>query len=64
MWTDLTNCTKSCGNGRKSSIRRCDNPAPVNSGNSCVGYNQTDNKACNSQRCPGKARIRLQYYGQ
>ena len=53
MWADLTPCTKTCGNGTKSSIRICDNPAPANSGNYCEGDDQINNKNCNDHKCPG-----------
>ena len=54
LWSDITQCTKTCGGGTKSSVRICDNPNPENGGNPCEGDSKEDNKECNTMQCPGE----------
>merc|ERR1712193_394319 len=51
-WGD---CSATCGGGEKKRTRKCNNPAPLNGGNSCVagGLGPADDVLpCNSQACP------------
>ena len=52
-WTSWTVCNKTCGGGQQFRTRRCDSPAPSNSGNPCLGP-KTENRACNDFTCSGK----------
>ncbi|XP_064608634.1 uncharacterized protein LOC135472859 isoform X2 [Liolophura sinensis] len=36
-WSPWGQCSVSCGNGKKSRFRMCDNPPPMNGGDFCVG---------------------------
>ncbi|XP_057298171.1 SCO-spondin-like isoform X3 [Hydractinia symbiolongicarpus] len=50
-WSNNGVCSTTCGGGQQNRIRRCDNPAPSNGGNSCVGPS-TDTVSCNTSPCP------------
>jgi len=50
-WTLWTSCTKSCGSGSHSRSRKCDNPAPQNGGEPCLGE-KAQTSHCNVQPCP------------
>ncbi|XP_013392139.1 thrombospondin-1-like [Lingula anatina] len=47
-WSD---CSATCGGGRRSRVRDCNNPAPSNGGKNCTGKN-TQEEECNTQPCP------------
>ena len=48
-------CTKTCGGGKMSMIRKCNNPEPACGGNNCVGSDSFPLEApCNDFCCPGK----------
>jgi len=51
VWTSWTTCTKSCGTGSRSRTRQCNNPAPINGGNTCSGAS-SETSACNAHCCP------------
>ena len=46
-------CSVSCGGGVMTHTRHCNNPAPANGGNDCVGP-ATKTVACNTHACPGQ----------
>ncbi|XP_062618604.1 SCO-spondin-like [Saccostrea cucullata] len=53
-WTDWSpwgSCSKSCGGGRRSRSRTCDNPKPANGGKDCTG-DSGDFGDCNPDDCP------------
>lgn len=50
-WVDGV-CSVTCGNGLRPRTRQCNNPAPANGGNTCVGSN-TGQTACALGSCPG-----------
>ncbi|XP_070183045.1 netrin receptor UNC5C-like isoform X2 [Littorina saxatilis] len=39
-WTDWSDCSATCGKGKKRRTRACDNPAPLNGGAPCIGESQ------------------------
>ncbi|XP_045183357.2 coadhesin-like isoform X2 [Mercenaria mercenaria] len=50
-WTRWSTCTKTCGDGMHTRIRKCDNPAPQHGGLQCSGvHNETT--ACRYMDCP------------
>ena len=52
-WTTWTSRTVSCGSGTRERSRKCDNPAPANGGESCIGdYDEAE--SCNKDPCPSK----------
>ena len=53
QWSEWTNCTRICGGGTRKRHRFCNNPAPSNGGQNCVG-NRLEKETCNSDKCPGK----------
>nr|XP_022339841.1 semaphorin-5B-like isoform X4 [Crassostrea virginica] len=50
-WAAWGSCTKTCGGGRKSRTRICDNPKPANGGKECPG-GSADFDDCNTAACP------------
>nr|CAJ65510.3 HyTSR1 protein [Hydra vulgaris] len=51
QWSDFSDCSKSCGEGKKIRTRSCSNPAPSNGGSSCVGPTE-DTAFCKLKECP------------
>ena len=51
-WSDWNSCSKSCGSGKRSRIRECNNPSPGHYGHDCYGYGYED-EICNPHPCPG-----------
>uniref|UniRef100_A0A7M5WTV6 Hemicentin-1 n=1 Tax=Clytia hemisphaerica TaxID=252671 RepID=A0A7M5WTV6_9CNID len=52
-WTKPTPCSKSCGGGKTTRSRKCDNPAPAHGGKDCEG-SDTETRECNTFECPKK----------
>ena len=50
-WSQWGSCTKTCGGGRRSRSRTCDNPKPANGGKECFG-DSGDFGDCNVDDCP------------
>lgn len=50
-WGQWGTCTVTCGGGRWSRSRTCDNPAPANGGLDCPG-DMSDFSDCNTDVCP------------
>ncbi|WAR30228.1 CADN-like protein, partial [Mya arenaria] len=50
-WGQWSGCDVSCGNGTRSRARSCDNPAPAQGGDDCVGPKH-DQDVCVLQTCP------------
>lgn len=44
-------CSRSCGGGVQSAVRKCDNPVPANGGKFCVGQ-KIQYRSCNTDDCP------------
>ncbi|KAL8577212.1 hypothetical protein ACOMHN_041267 [Nucella lapillus] len=40
-WAEWSDCSASCGKGKKRRTRTCDNPAPINGGSPCGGESQS-----------------------
>ncbi|XP_078088048.1 properdin-like [Mustelus asterias] len=52
-WTDVSECSTTCGIGRVHQERRCDQPAPKHGGAECPGIS-VKTVPCNTKiRCPG-----------
>ena len=45
-------CSVTCGGGRKSRERLCDNPAPASGGKPCSG-SSIEERSCRKKSCPG-----------
>ncbi|XP_078312808.1 SCO-spondin-like [Crassostrea virginica] len=50
-WGSYGACSKTCGTGKKTRTRTCDNPAPIGNGAACPGSSSED-ADCNTQPCP------------
>ena len=50
-WHSST-CSKSCGGGKITKTRECNNPAPSGLGRDCIG-NSEETQDCNVENCPG-----------
>ena len=55
QWGDWhsSTCSKSCGGGKITKNRECNNPAPSGLGRDCIG-NSEETTDCNSDKCPRK----------
>lgn len=61
-WTEVTQCTKTCGGGAQTKTRTCDSPAPGKNGQACMlstgsgrAMEETvTNALCNTQACDGE----------
>ncbi|KAJ8010539.1 hypothetical protein DPEC_G00076130 [Dallia pectoralis] len=51
VWSNWTDCTKSCGGGVQSRRRECDSPSPDGDGDYCEGLG-TEVRACSTNHCP------------
>ena len=51
-WSAFSECSKTCGKGKKTRTRTCTNPPPSGGGKECKGKNN-DTKKCNLGKCPG-----------
>lgn len=51
-WSPLSQCSVSCGGGKQSRTRSCNNPAPSNGGNDCPGT-EKEEVNCATQDCAG-----------
>ena len=52
-WTAWSSCSVTCGDGARTRSRECDNPAPQNGGQECVGL-ATDDVTCREETCTGQ----------
>lgn len=59
-WTTSSSCTVTCGQGRQTRVRSCNDPAPLNGGLSCIisSNGQRANREeitvqCIQADCPG-----------
>ncbi|XP_032671699.1 A disintegrin and metalloproteinase with thrombospondin motifs 9 isoform X2 [Odontomachus brunneus] len=50
-WGRYGECSRTCGGGVKRKYRECDNPAPKNGGNYCVGE-RVKYRSCGIRECP------------
>lgn len=51
-WSRWNVCTTSCGQGRQSRSRACNNPSPRSNGLPCEGNGQ-EQRTCSNSPCPG-----------
>ena len=56
-WTSWSTCGDNC---QKTISRRCNNPAPVNGGQNCVG-DRTTSIACTDGKCNNKGKGEIFY---
>ncbi|XP_033644442.1 sushi, von Willebrand factor type A, EGF and pentraxin domain-containing protein 1-like isoform X2 [Asterias rubens] len=61
-WLPWTECSQSCGSGRRFRSRPCDNPSPENGGERCQGTN-VQAETCNEEMCPTCPTLRRPYRG-
>ncbi|XP_068740870.1 A disintegrin and metalloproteinase with thrombospondin motifs adt-1-like isoform X2 [Montipora capricornis] len=54
-WTIWNKCSRTCGNGKQTSKRYCNNPVPKYGGRKCYG-NDVRSRACNLKPCPVNGR--------
>lgn len=52
-WAAWSECSASCGTGKRTRIRGCNSPAPSNGGDTCSGPD-TEIAECYERNCPGK----------
>lgn len=50
-WSELSNCSRSCGGGIQVSERECNSPVPQNGGRYCLGERKKIN-ICHIKECP------------
>ena len=50
-WNAWSACTKTCGGGKATRTRMCNNPSPSGGGSDCAGGSK-QTKNCNSKTCP------------
>ncbi|XP_024868188.1 A disintegrin and metalloproteinase with thrombospondin motifs 9 isoform X1 [Temnothorax curvispinosus] len=50
-WGRYGECSRTCGGGVKRKYRECDNPAPKNGGNYCIGE-RVKYRNCGTRECP------------
>ncbi|XP_041349612.1 A disintegrin and metalloproteinase with thrombospondin motifs 9-like [Gigantopelta aegis] len=50
-WQKYGVCSRSCGGGIKTSIRKCDSPTPADGGRYCLGK-RVKYRSCNTKACP------------
>ncbi|XP_076080021.1 thrombospondin-1-like [Mytilus galloprovincialis] len=51
-WDTWSMCSSSCGSGKRTRTRICDNPPPSYGGSFCNGIT-SDLDSCNTHECPG-----------
>jgi len=51
-WDNWGTCDVTCGSGTKSRTRSCDDPAPTNGGDMCIGES-SETSQCDLIPCPG-----------
>ncbi|XP_065656134.1 uncharacterized protein LOC136081827 isoform X2 [Hydra vulgaris] len=53
-WSPFSECSATCGDGKKTRKRTCTNPPPSGNGKDCVGV-LTETDACNLRICQGSS---------
>lgn len=51
-WSASSECSVTCGKGKSTRTRECNNPAPQNGGSYCLGTDSINEK-CELEKCPG-----------
>ena len=53
QWSNFTECTLTCGGGRKTRVRTCTEPTPQHGGRDCQYFGAANETGrCNTQFCP------------
>ena len=52
QWGDWSGCDKTCGLGKRTRERPCDNPKPQYGGRPCNDSGRREFRYCREQRCP------------
>ncbi|CAG2193328.1 HMCN [Mytilus edulis] len=60
-WNGWTGCSKTCGGGRRTRHRTCNDPSPIAGGLDCNGVSR-DDSSCSSNVCPGIIRMPSMLY--
>ena len=50
-WGAWSTCSKTCGGGKSTRTRMCNNPSPANGGSDCTGDSE-ESQDCNTETCP------------
>ena len=50
-WSEYYECSVTCGEGKQTRNRSCDNPVPENGGLSCIG-DREESQSCIQKPCP------------
>lgn len=53
MWGEWGACSVTCGSGKSSRVRECNNPRPDKYGEDCPGSG-TEHQNCEEKSCAGK----------
>ena len=53
-WDGFGDCNVTCGDGKRKSTRKCENPAPQNGGRDCEGPAIRYEECGEPKKCPGK----------
>ena len=53
-WAAWTTCTNSCGGGKRTRERKCNNPPADHGGATCSGIPLESDLNCNENTCPGR----------
>ena len=54
-WSDWTQCSESCGDGKQFRTRTCTNPEPQFGGYDCEDVGEAEEEMdCNLRPCPSK----------
>ena len=51
-WTSWGSCSRTCGGGRSTRKRRCNNPQPSSGGQQCSD-DDSESRECNTHSCRG-----------
>jgi len=65
-WGTWSTCSKTCGGGKSTRTRMCNNPSPANGGSDCAGDSE-ESQDCNTETCPAETcksvKIRTEAWG-
>ena len=64
-WESWSTCSKTCGNGTRTRVRLCNNPAPAHEGKDCAGggnSSEENSEVCLVRHCSGKSNFHTLSY--
>ena len=53
-WPGLGPCNVTCGDGKRTAVRECNNPTPQHDGRQCEGPSTRYEECGEPKKCPGK----------